>query len=59
MAYSASPPGFLLYGQKKKFFAEATLEIHCLEDVSILLIRAANQNTGKLHHANSRASSAI
>ena len=46
MAYSASPPGFLLCGQKKRFFAEATLEIHCLEDVSILPIRAANQNTG-------------
>ena len=46
MAYSASLPGFLLYGQKKKCFAEATREVHCVEDVSILPPQAANQNTG-------------
>lgn len=43
--FELDPKEFSLW-PKKTLFADATREIHCVEDVSILPTRAANQNTG-------------
>ena len=43
--FELGPKEFTIW-PKKTLFADATREIHCVEDVSILPIRAANQNTG-------------